>query len=547
MADATKKKPNTSRGKKEKPAPKEKKEGPRNKPRPTDARNNRLFNHRSKSESDGNGNELARYNTAVLYIMKENEMKSRILAKLLNNVSLPAITDTLRFPQLGSSVKTAVANPNLAFTLPLDPTNYNGVIFIFKEPLRGFVFNDFGTIAGATSYIGYFAATQSSILSVAVATPAVTLTWTLPAGGETNTTPLAFFKSQGAYSPHGSYLPVGSVVGESGDWVWLDQFDIYSITIQNTHASSAMFWFVDYWFNGVVINAVNSGNVAATVTAVTILKNTYSGSQFDRGYYRFRLSNVTSNAILCVLSVLNIASITGKEHYCQRMVPLLEDNLASVTGMMVSGGSVLISNETPEETKGGKVVAVQPPYGTHWNNFVTSNPTTLITAVTDYYRNVLKDGYYGWVKPSQIDEFNLSDQALTNQNKALVKISYKIDRTEPFLVVAITAPPGVTNSIFNAEVGFNFEFSTENKFFESSDSNIPRSVIPNFFDALQKLPQHFENPNHFSLRNIIQKILGFVPKVVKGIKTGTEIVNKYGPKMINGLELAGELGATALI
>lgn len=450
---------------------------------------------------------------------------SRLAREILMCICNPYENPVPRFADIYSDSATAVAKPFWKIPVPwlgssTDPGTAKYVpltdspIWLFRDPLRSVVLYDVNKSGSAYAYSMYFCSgSATNALSPGGASLLLSDTFEPYVDAYL---PIAYAAPTSTYTPHGPIWYPGVLPEHSGKWFWLDVGSVVSITGVCDITDTGIFN-LDYW-GGATVD-LDRLTIAASWVAATPASFS-SASVTAAGYYsiNYRPSN-TQN-----LSITGAAITKANGATCGHLsLKGLENNVMGIDGIRVLSYSIRYVNTAAQLQLGGSITAVQLPQGRNWfdNLKLDGAGYDMIASSNGAYDDKIKDGLYGFAKPTQADDFNFRTRFETSAT-GLRDSSYPLKNESAFLAVYPRVDVGVGQS-GTWYIAAAAEYQTTDQW---RDYMIPPADAGSFGEAMihsKDIVQWHENPVH--LKEIWDNIK-------RAIGIGAGAVTKYGPTAI---------------
>jgi hypothetical protein len=327
-------------------------------------------------------------------------------------------------------------------------------------------------------------------------------------------TPYAICTS--SYQPHGSIMFGGTVKSQpSGRYFWLDQAT--TVTLTGTVAAAAFPVTISLYLN----EWSAFGYEARKRVDIAVVLDTdpveWTVPIPESGYYSLTMiSNLAAE-----LTVASSGFTGNKDFFGHHCIPGLENNGYAANALRITAASLMYSNNAPLLNLQGKVSMVQLSQGTNWMNFI--GQFSLISKATDAVTMSIEKGIYGWIKPTQTDDFNFTSNIVYNQTGDIIDSTYPIDNPLPFLLCyAQVALASGQDGYWTISDGV--EYITTDNWRPTGKARGSEAEINAAFDFLKAHVQFTENANH--LTKLANGLKNFFGGVFKGIET-------YGPRVMS--------------
>jgi hypothetical protein len=248
---------------------------------------------------------------------------------------------------------------------------------------------------------------------------------------------------------------------------------------------------------------VTGGTVNGVLTPITAA-----------GYYSicmrvlsFPPAGLVTNRLLAF--TINNLYFTMQPSLCHRHI--VHPDIATGDGRVIQdvrvlGSAFLASNVTAEFFKGGAIYAQQTPPRSAWFEGCESPAAIMANNVHLTYDGPLQKGFYGFVKPQGLEALSLRP-ALDPITDGICG-SYLHRVFTPFAstgqIQVLFLPPDTTASTNSAActlvVHFtrSMEFTSQSQIVNVNCSQLSREQLLAIMDALDRMPQFFENPLHWA-------------------------------------------------
>lgn len=456
--------------------------------------------------------------------------------KILFALTLPSEADVIRYTGNTSgnptSAKTLMQDVKLNWqTVTIDGNipAAEQMVFLFRNPLRSFIFYDanpsgqtfdyilHNTIDGSTSFANPDGVTGGYYKpNFGVGTPNASL-----------------------YQPHGDYIFPGFAQERFGYWCDNDGKG-------NTTALGVVFdadpgaggadimW---YLWDG----AQWSMSMARSTTAGVV--NYFNAGPPPGGCYMtidIKLNTNAANAFKIHLK----SAIGAGGIWCHRSIPNISELLPIINGVRVNAVSLLWTNFSSELQASGKLVSVGVAPCLPWSNIAISQSN--LTKLQGYESRPAKTGYYGFLKPDGPGDFMMFNDIRTMawRGSVITFATFPIQERYSYIAASLSVA-NVDARDTSIQVTHAIEYLTNSKIQEVQDPPYSAASWTAAIQALQNIDQHHENKFHFG------QILRGIGKVGKFIFKGAQIVTKSIPlPMFQGvgkaLDMAEGLGANQL-
>jgi len=297
----------------------------------------------------------------------------------------------------------------------------------------------------------------------------------------------------------------------------------------------------DVYFEVAKMNSAESGsdlvkfvNVPAqgssTLQNVTI-------TIIDSGFYTFNLRGTATNlGISSVDTCLDLRLIyTGTTALVSRFVT--NSNLPGTNALsrllaidaQVNGAGLLISNTTPQISRGGRVYATSASNGANWYDYSYDPENTIMSAnPASTHSNDWSDGVYGFIKPINTSILRKVNKSSSENNLLyaypcgyVVATQSSVSTGYSGMNVFVIQPPVATSTTtgVSATAVLNFcvsyEFTTNSQLFTKASTEVSPADFDRAMMILSEMDQFSTNAFHLSeMWNSIKKAAGGAARAV---------------------------------
>jgi len=453
------------------------------------------------------------------------------------SMALPSEAEIIRYAGASSgnptSAKTLMQDVKLNWqnvTLDGNIPAAEQMVFLFRNPLRSFVFYDANPTGRTFDYIihlndGSTAYNQISQL-----------------GGDFYQPQLSYGTDAGAsqYLPHGDYVFPCEHQGRYGYWCDNDgkggDNSIHVIFDADPTVGGAIIdWYI---WNGAIWEMVNAD------VAVALQLDYHSGPPVGGAYMSFDIKIVAAAAANFTVHLKTTPAQAGG-CWCHRTIPNISELLPIINGVRVNAASLLWTNFSSELEASGKIVSVSVAPCLPWSNIAISQSN--LTKLQGYESRQAKTGYYGFLKPDGPGDFEMHDdiRQLAFRGSTATFGSYPVIERYSYIAVALSVAN--TNARDTSiQVTHAVEYLTNSKIQEVQDPPYSSVAWAQAIEALRKVDQHHENKFHF------KKILRGIGKIGKKVfQVGSAIAHAVPLPMFQGaakvFDMEEDMGATRLL
>jgi hypothetical protein len=230
------------------------------------------------------------------------------------------------------------------------------------------------------------------------------------------------------------------------------------------------------------------------------------------------------------------STTTSDNAWSHNMLPDFDKNVYSMNQIRNLGASQMLSQRASSLTAMGTITQGQLPPSSNWTEYVSSGYAELAKLKNfDSGRNA-KKGAYGFIKPSQIEEFEMQNMWET-ENSNIKILYFRLLPKDGFLVTyCITgqteaefalAPPNMIWTLWDS-----LEFLTDNQIFDTRLAVADKNMVERAFMSVRHIQQFHDNDNH--LGSIFRSFLGFGKKALGKVM-------EYGPAALKGAEMLSSM------
>lgn len=391
--------------------------------------------------------------------------------------------------------------------------------FLFRDPCRNLVYHTYNPTPGTDTF------EYRAIFDPDGATGAVPATsqGVLPAT-EVNLAFNYFEYVSGGWKPHGDILYAGCGGPTKKRAVWLDLVSgaqpTLTFTVSTAVAAGNQIRFTIYKWDGGNWNQqgfmlITAGNVSTTWTP---------GASGTSGYFAFDCINndITGGPGQQNVSITYESNPLLGSAWAHRAIPGLEDNMEEVADMRVLGASMWLKNIAPDLYKNGNIVVAQLPARSQWSTqYAQSTSPTFydrLFSVAQEKDFILSNGYYGFLKPSNEDDFDYLGSFIHSAGDVTSFTCYDLETPKDFLALAATTQ--YRGGECTLKCGIAVEFKTTNEWFERQQPTAQAASWAAAISGVSTMRQHYENRVHF------KTIMGTIGKIAR---LASPILSLFGP------------------
>jgi len=334
---------------------------------------------------------------------------------------------------------------------------------------------------------------------------------------------IPYWTPTGPYQPHGNFLPAGAVEGSNSRYVWCDLGDEVELDLSGPNGNVLVVLIDYYGPDGSRLNYAHAGINCNGLSQAITLKN--QGTD-PAGYYGFRLqqtTDVTGNGGPYSISSILING-TGS-HFCHLTTPYYSENSLSVDGARITAVSGMYSNNASMLELGGTIAMVQAGKDKGWMDYI-SNPVSQIQKSAGSSTINMKDGMYGFLKPTEDANFDFNLDFDFDDNGDIVDSYYSIDRPGAFLLMAARCPqPEGCSGIFTLVQ--SVEYLTLDPWRELEEPSCNWLVYANAEQKVGLMTQFHENPLHLS--DLFAEVKKKKKSILKGALKVAKVAEMVAP------------------
>lgn len=439
---------------------------------------------------------------------------------LAASIAIPHGSNAVRFSDEYACEATAVASPYAIEKVTWSPSVDINTFFVFRNPLRAYVFPWHYT---SEDFIEYSAYTTSQGPTSNVEGDPPSNSFNLAASSGTNEliTELdpCFFATTGGVKPHGPYLYPGLDKGKK--YMWVDN-ETYP-----GGSSQAVMRFTAHRVRTVSETCVLSlyrwekaGDVLVSTVSAFAVSTNQDMIVSRSGYYRVAITSFMETPLRVEWRSRSNSDIW----WCHRPLPDYENNKISVLGVRIISASLMWTNTAALASRGGTLAQWQAPVGYLWEEIADRGYDYVSSANQAVTRDAAKGGY-SFLKPTQASDFRFIEGAYY-EGDVFNDGTFPLVNESEFLVVATNIPTAL-DSLGNPRsailtVAFGLEYRTDDVWRPVSK---PGNELL-FREALmlvKQIDQHYENPLHW--KDIWSSIKSGASSVAKAVM-------KYGPLLV---------------
>lgn len=200
-------------------------------------------------------------------------------------------------------------------------------------------------------------------------------------------------------------------------------------------------------------------------------------------------------------------------------VPHVAEKMSAIESVRVNAVACLLTNESPLLQLQGKVVGIQFGASHDWQSALQYND---VAGLNNAHQSQLKDGKYGFLKPSQPHDFGLQQPFIFNDAGEIEDTTYSVIPEHDYLVISAQTGVGVSvaqtteipqylGGVCYITPCWGLEFRTSDVWFPQSTADV---MCTSDLLVIRRLPQWHENPLHFSdVLNFVKRAAGWSLRV----------------------------------
>lgn len=270
---------------------------------------------------------------------------------------------------------------------------------------------------------------------------------------------------------------------------------------------------------------------------------------YSSGYYAFEVvTQVTASAVLTTLNyrISMVLKHIGSG-FGFRPMPHVEEMALNIDGIRPSAVSIMLSPHPSVLNLGGEVAGVQLPPNEQWNSIFEGtgvSPIDTIANLNGSYTGKLKDGIYGFLKPTSTDDFAMTEPFILLDDE----ISGYRNPLQPaggWMVIAANVPATAPNVYAGAlaylTLAHGVEYRTTNVWLSVLAPKSTPQVFADAIYALRDVEQWHENPWH--IKDIFKSVMSAGKTALKIAPTVAELISAFIPGVAPSKAVLASLSA----
>lgn len=362
-----------------------------------------------------------------------------------------------------------------------------------------------------------------------------------------------------SWAPHGPVL----FAGEDNDrrYVWID---IPTNLITPNNGNGTVMFQVNALSGtpvapGVIVRLYDwNGGQDSLVSTTTFLPatgsiflaggNTATSPIPKSGYYRIEIANfsgVTVNYSLYTLSGVNTGTnrSLGAAWGHKTINQYWPTNINNVTAVRMLGISAWLSNQASPLNQQGNLVISQIAAQQDWYGLYasSSNPFNTVFDAAGTKEFVLKDGVYGFLKPTGQKDFEYLLDVQIGQRAVATETAYQLQTPRDYLaIIAACSQPGGGDCTL--KLNYALEYKTANQWIEQRVATVEQASFSLGVQAVATMEQFYPNNIHWS------KIFSTIGKIGKAAAPALSAFNPILGQLATGVgDVLAELDTPAVV
>jgi hypothetical protein len=430
------------------------------------------------------------------------------MERVMKSIMAPGLASDVRYNGAGVGGPTSLAQLTNPVDLEIDSAGdllpaYESSAFVFRDPVRNLVFYDpnpgtthakydlmFNRVSGDSDVVSQSWAGNPGPVSIAYAL-------------------INDSASSTGFLPHGEVQGTGLANGNK-TYIWSQENYVWAATYVS--GPTDVLIRVYRWTPR---GEIYVGQYTDTTSFTSIAGN---------GYVRFETFNKSSgepsmNEVSGLQMSFTIPDGAGV--FCQRPLVQYENKASFVEKVRILSQSILVTNLTPEISKGGKIASKQLPGDEPWYEYAFAGYNGIARLVHADIR-AADEGMYGFLKPTAVEDYSMLDYVDSNPAGELIRFAFPLDSVRAYLGTYLVLP-STDGQNFQVVSATNIEFESDDQWFEQAEAVIPNHIFDMAVKAVSHEMQFDENPLH------LQDILNAAKTAAKRAVGATL---KYGPTVM---------------
>lgn len=300
-----------------------------------------------------------------------------------------------------------------------------------------------------------------------------------------------------------------------------------------------------YLWNGDSWTPVSSTAAFSPLT----LNSTANFTPLVKGYYAFEaVVQITSSAVMNTTSFrMTMVMMHKGSGFGFSPMPHVEEMALNIDGLRSTAISIMLSPHPSVLNLGGEVAGVQLPPSESWNSIVEgegSDPLNIISNMNGAYTGKLKDGIYGFLKPTSTEDFQMQEPFIL-YDEAITAYRNPVQPAGGWLVVTATVPATATNTFAGAlaylTLAHGVEYRTTNVWLSVQPPTSDPRVFSDAIYTLRSVTQWHENPWH--IKDIFKSVMSAGKSALKLAPTIAELVSAFVPGVAPSKAILASLSA----
>lgn len=352
--------------------------------------------------------------------------------------------------------------------------------------------------------------------------------WVGGTGDQYADLPLAYLRATSTYRPHGDTFYVGRHADRKYFWVDVDahgttllDFVLTGVAATNNEVKIILYRYT----NGQSAAVATAGNTAAT--AQVLVDFTTLG--LPSGYYAFGVMYESA------VHILNATYSTTSSVFAHRPAGTLDNSVLAVGRTRVISASLMYTNTSSPLNRQGNIAGIQFGREMEWYDFAALGYDEVANR-NDSTMRPLDNGMYGWLKPTDPDDFNLKVGNVI-KDATLQWGGYDLDDNSEYLLM-IARCDLVAGRDGQVTICHHVEYETTDTWRSQKNPNADPETYNEAMLVLSAMSQFSSNAGHLqAFGSRVAQMLGRglrafelnVPKVVEwAVKNGPTIAKYAG-------------------
>lgn len=426
-------------------------------------------------------------------------------------IAAPQVVPPERFSTEYAGKPTAIANPWTIEDYPWGATNNPNdsplgaselFLVAFRDPVRNHVFYNENPGAGQSDLQAWITP-LSGTSSVAV--PEYDSTGAVNEFEDDLHIP--FWKATSTFQPHGPYLYAGSDERSERTYRWFDKGETVKVLVgTNVSTDIDVDLSLDLFEQDALIEEAFRATGTATGTSVEVEIEVTKG-----GYYSLHL--FATFAAPTTFSVSATSTCTSAM-FCHRPIPGFASNQMAIDGIRMTGVAAMYTNNAAPLQRAGTIAGFQVPKETDWQQYVGT--LSLVSKSNGARTMEIQNGLYGFLKPTENEDFELQDVFATDPVSGTITASYfSLRNPKSFLILRGSVVPSDGRSGYFT-ISNSVEYLTSDVWRQLDIPRTDADIYKKALSEIKGIDQWHENPLH--IKELFSKILNGSLDVAKSVQ-----------------------------